>query len=86
MQVTSTNATETATTPATTTASDASDMFMTLLVAQLKSQDPTSPMDPTAFVGQLVQFNSLNELIKIREVLQGVTTGTTPATDNRGDY
>lgn len=39
--------------------------FMTLLIAQLKNQDPTSPMDPTQFVTQLVQFNSLEQLIQI---------------------
>jgi flagellar basal-body rod modification protein FlgD len=86
MQVSSTNSTS-ANTPTTSgsNAKDMNDMFMTLLVAQLKSQDPTSPMDPTQFVGQLVQFNSLNELIKIREVLQGVTTDpVVPAGDAGG--
>lgn len=41
--------------------------FMTLLVAQLKSQDPSNPMDPTAMVTQLVQFNSLEQLIQINQ-------------------
>jgi flagellar basal-body rod modification protein FlgD len=45
------------------------DAFMTLLVAQLKNQDPTQPMDPTQFVGPLVQFNSLEQLIKINQDL-----------------
>jgi len=39
--------------------------FMTLLIAQLKNQDPTNPMDPTQFVTQLTQFNSLEQLIQI---------------------
>lgn len=43
--------------------------FMTLLVAQLKNQDPTQPMDPTQFVTQLVQFNSLEQLIGIKQEL-----------------
>ena len=47
-----------------------SDMFMKLLVAQLKSQSPLDPVDPTQFIGQLAQFNSLSELIRIRELLQ----------------
>jgi flagellar basal-body rod modification protein FlgD len=51
------------------------DMFMTLLVTQLKSQDPLSPMDPTQFVGQLVQFNTLSQIIHIREALDAVTSG-----------
>ena len=41
------------------------DSFMTLLVAQLKQQDPLTPQDPTQWVGQLVQFNSLQQLIDI---------------------
>jgi len=43
--------------------------FITLLVAQLKNQDPTSPMDPTQFVTQLVQFNSLEQLMSINQEL-----------------
>ena len=42
------------------------DMFMSLLVAQLKNQDPLSPQDGTAFVAQLAQFNSLDQLVGIR--------------------
>jgi flagellar basal-body rod modification protein FlgD len=55
------------------------DSFLTLLTAQLKSQDPTAPQDPTAFVGQLVQFNSLEQLLQIRDLLQkslGTSTGS----------
>jgi flagellar basal-body rod modification protein FlgD len=55
------------------------DSFLTLLTAQLKSQDPTQPQDPTAFVAQLVQFNSLEQLLQIRELLQqslGQATGS----------
>src|SRR5258707_564191 len=43
--------------------------FLTLLTAPLKSQDPLQPQDPTAFVGQLVQFNSLQQLIDINQTL-----------------
>jgi flagellar basal-body rod modification protein FlgD len=52
--------------------------FMTLLVAQLKAQDPTSPMDPTQFVGQLVQFNSLQQLININHDLTPPAATTPP--------
>jgi flagellar basal-body rod modification protein FlgD len=51
-------------------ASEANDMFLQLLMAQLKSQSPLDPVDPNQFVGQLVQFNSLDQLIQIRELLQ----------------
>lgn len=50
------------------------DMFMTLLVAQLKNQDPLAPQDGTQFVAQLAQFNSLDQLIGIRQTLAQLTT------------
>ena len=43
------------------------DLFMNLLVAQLKNQDPLEPKDGTEFVAQLTQFNSLDQLMGIRE-------------------
>lgn len=46
------------------------DMFMTLLVTQLKNQDPLEPQDGTQFVAQLAQFNSLDQLIGIRQSLE----------------
>lgn len=63
------------TTPATDVQTQAAsgltgDSFLTLLTAQLKSQDPTAPQDPTAFVGQLVQFNSFEQLLQIRQLLE----------------
>lgn len=43
------------------------DAFMTLLVTQLKNQDPLEPQDGTQFVTQLAQFNSLDQLIGIKQ-------------------
>jgi flagellar basal-body rod modification protein FlgD len=37
-------------------------MFLQLLVAQIKNQDPTNPMDGTQFVAQLAQFSQLQQL------------------------
>lgn len=39
--------------------------FLTLLVSQLKNQDPLNPADSTQFVSQLTQFSSLEQLINI---------------------
>lgn len=50
------------------------NMFMSLLVAQLKNQDPLAPQDGTAFVAQLAQFNSLDQLIGIRESIEKLNT------------
>lgn len=48
---------------ATVTAND----FLTLLVAEMKNQDPTSNTDPNAYINQLVQVNSLQQLISINQ-------------------
>lgn len=44
--------------------------FLNLLVTELQNQDPTSPVDPTAMVGQMVSLNQLDQLISINQVLQ----------------
>ena len=59
--------------------------FMKLLITQLQNQDPTQPMDPSAFVSQLVQVNSLDQLTQINQLLQQTLTNTgTPATNSGG--
>jgi flagellar basal-body rod modification protein FlgD len=57
--------------------------FLNLLVAQIQNQDPMNPTDSIQFVGQLVQFSQLEQLLSIN---QGVTSlasdaqaATTPA-------
>lgn len=52
---------------------DTTQTFLTLLMTQLKTQDPLSPMDPTQMVTQLVQFNSLGQLMSIRQLLEQQT-------------
>jgi len=46
--------------------------FLTLLLAQLKYQDPLSPMESTQFTTQLAQFNSLEQLFSVNENLIGI--------------
>ena len=41
------------------------DMFFRLLVTQIQNQDPLNPQDPTAFVSQLAQFSSLEQLLEM---------------------
>ena len=48
-----------------------SDDFLTLLVSELKNQDPTQPTDPNQYITQLAQVNSLQQLISIN---QGIGT------------
>lgn len=71
-----TNSTAAATAAATGSNQLNGNDFITLLVAQLKQQDPTNPMDPTQFVTQLVQFNSLEQLISINHDLQPAPSST----------
>lgn len=76
-----------ATTPTTGTSTTATDTtgastitsndFLTLLVSELKNQDPTQPTDPNAYISQLVGVNSLEQLIDINK---GLTAIETPAT------
>jgi flagellar basal-body rod modification protein FlgD len=40
----------------------ASQMFTTLLIAQIKNQDPTQPTDPSQYVTQLTQLSQLQSL------------------------
>jgi flagellar basal-body rod modification protein FlgD len=58
--------------------------FITLLTAQLQSQDPFNPIDPTQMVNQLTQINSLQELIQIRtdlaQLVKVASTATPPST------
>lgn len=49
--------------------------FMTLLVAQLRAQDPMSPMDPSEFMSQLAQLQSVAELQKIGGLLADGSLG-----------
>jgi flagellar basal-body rod modification protein FlgD len=50
-----------------------SDMFLNLLVTQLKNQDPLSPTDNTAFVAQLAQFSSLEGINNLNSSFAGVS-------------
>ena len=42
------------------------EVFLQLLVSQLKNQDPLNPTDSTQFVSQLAQFSELEQVIGIR--------------------
>jgi flagellar basal-body rod modification protein FlgD len=58
--------------------------FLQLLVAQLKNQNPMSPMDGTTFVTQLAQFSDLEQNLAMRQDLDGIDnkytgTSSTPA-------
>jgi flagellar basal-body rod modification protein FlgD len=45
--------------------------FLTLLVTEMKNQDPTANTDPNQYINQLVNVNSLQQLISINQTLTG---------------
>jgi len=47
--------------------------FLQLLVAQIQNQDPLNPTDSIQFVGQLVQYSELEQLIGINQGIQSLT-------------
>ncbi len=50
--------------------------FLTLLTAQLKNQDPLSPMDSTEFTNQLVQYSAVEQQITMNANLSTLITLT----------
>ena len=40
--------------------------FIELLVAQIKNQDPTKPLDPSQFMNQLAQFSTVNGIQELK--------------------
>lgn len=43
--------------------------FLQLLLAQMKNQDPTEPMDSTAYMGQLASFSNVEQGMKMNAKL-----------------
>jgi flagellar basal-body rod modification protein FlgD len=61
---------------ASTAASDAtatSDRFLKLLVAQMKNQDPLSPMDNAQVTSQMAQINTVSGIEKLNSTVQGLS-------------
>lgn len=82
------NATAASTGATTSTSSSPADQmaneqtFLQLLVAQIKNQDPLQPTDSMQFVTQLAQFSSLEQLIGIRQDLDGMATAPNSSSSN----
>lgn len=52
------------------------DTFMKLLTAQIKNQDPLSPMDSTQFTQQLVQMTGVQQQLYSNDLLKQLVTNT----------
>lgn len=69
------NATATDTTTTTSSASSLDyNAFLRLLIAQLKNQDPTEPMDSTQFVAQLATFSQVEQSVTTNSKLDSLLT------------
>ncbi|CAL4868949.1 hypothetical protein MMA231_03238 [Asticcacaulis sp. MM231] len=76
------------TTTSSSTAASASSVtsdyttFLNLLTAQIKNQDPLSPMDTTEWTNQLVQYSSVEQEIKSNQYLEALTNQSTQSNMN----
>ncbi|MCL4796007.1 MAG: hypothetical protein KJZ84_15710 [Bryobacteraceae bacterium] len=48
------------------------DIFMQLLVAQLRHQNPMNPADGIEFMTQLTQFSQLEQMMSVRKELESI--------------
>ncbi|CAN5346303.1 flagellar hook assembly protein FlgD [soil metagenome] len=71
------SATQTSDTAAKTAAGNMDyNAFLKLLIAQLKNQDPTKPMDSTEFVAQLATFSQVEQSINANSKLDSLLTSS----------
>lgn len=68
----------------TTGAEPTKEMFLKLLVAQIKNQDPLNPTDGVQFLSQLAQFSELEQLMSIRQGIDTISTAATTPSDGGG--
>ena len=76
MQVT--NDPSSSTPPATSATASASsldyDAFLRLLIAEMKNQDPTNPIDSSQYVAQLATFSEVEQAVKTNAKLDALMT------------
>lgn len=59
----------------TSTTAEMEDRFLTLLMTQIKNQDPLNPMDNAAVTTQLAQLNTVNGIEKLNGTLAQLLSG-----------
>src|SRR3990172_3630817 len=59
----------------TSAAADLENRFLTLLMTQIKNQDPLNPMDNAAVTTQLAQLNTVNGIEKLNTTLTSLLAG-----------
>lgn len=53
--------------------------FLKLLVAQMKNQDPTNPMDSTQYMAQLASFSQVEQSVQMNQKLEQMLQSSTLA-------
>ncbi len=53
--------------------------FLKLLVAQMKNQDPTNPMDSTQYMAQLASFSNVEQSVQMNQKLDQMLQSNTLA-------
>jgi len=46
--------------------------FIELMMAQMKNQDPTKPLDPNQFLSQLAQFSTVSGILELQKTVESV--------------
>lgn len=65
------------------TATISANDFLELLVTEMQNQDPTATTDPNEYINQLVNVNSLEQLVSINQTLtDSLGTSSTSATSS----
>jgi len=57
--------------------------FLTLLVTEMQNQDPTASTDPNEYINQLVNVNSLEQLISINQTLTNAYDSSTSSSSSQ---
>ncbi|HEX3892842.1 MAG TPA: flagellar hook capping FlgD N-terminal domain-containing protein [Terracidiphilus sp.] len=70
------SAADTSTTSSGSSATISANDFLTLLVTEMQNQDPTATTDPNEYINQLVNVNSLEQLVDINQTLTSDTGAT----------
>ena len=81
MQVTGTTTSPTAATASQTATANAAptvdyNAFLRLLIAQIRNQDPTKPMESTQYMAQLASFSSVEQAVQTNAKLDALMTNS----------
>ncbi|WP_051669857.1 flagellar hook assembly protein FlgD [Bryobacter aggregatus] len=61
------------------------EVFLQLLIAQIKNQDPTSPTDSIQYITQLSQFTGVEQLVDIKQTLKQLSAAILPASTSQSN-